>query len=210
LGCDPDKVAKVPYTVPVTFKYDHAVPSYTQVRRLLYVGQLTERKAIMPFVESLGHYCTNNPTFPVELWIAGAGPLERRLKTQALGGRGTMRFLGSVSYENLPAIYKGADLFVFPTLADEWGVVVNEAMASGLPVLGSVYSQAVEELVEDGVTGWVFRPDHRDELMARLCQALSTSPERLAQMGRLAAERVSRVTPDAAAEQMVSAIAKLL
>ena len=58
-------------------------------------------------------------------------------------------------------VYAKASLFAFPTLADEWGVVVNEAMAAGLPVLGSIYSQAVEELVEDGVSGWVFRQMNR-------------------------------------------------
>ena len=42
-------------------------------------------------------------------------------------------------------------IFVLPTLADEWGLVVNEAMASGLPVLGSVYSQAAHELCGDGI-----------------------------------------------------------
>ena len=50
-------------------------------------------------------------------------------------------------------------VLVFPTLADEWGLVVNEALAAGVPVLGSLYSQAVEELVRDGENGWTFRPD---------------------------------------------------
>lgn len=211
LGCDPGKVTKVPYTVPISdFRCNDAKPSYAQARRLLYVGQLIERKGILPFVKSLGLFCNNNPTVPVELSIAGAGPLEQHLKTQTLGGRGTIRFLGAVSYDSLPAVYAGADVFVFPTLADEWGVVVNEAMASGLPVLGSIYSQAIEELVEDGVTGWVFRPDHPDEAMSQLHKALSAGPERLKKMGMLAAERISRVTPDAAAEELVGAIAKLL
>ena len=64
-------------------------------------------------------------------------------------------------HERMAEVYAKASLFAFPTLADEWGVVVNEAMAAGLPVLGSIYSQAVEELVEDGVSGWVFRPMNR-------------------------------------------------
>jgi glycosyltransferase involved in cell wall biosynthesis len=211
LGCDSRKVTEVPYTVATgEFRRNHDRPACTQAKRLLYVGQLIERKGILPFVENLGLFCTNNPNVPIELSIVGAGPLEQRLRTQTLGGRGTIRFLAAVPYGDLPAVYASADIFVFPTLADEWGLVVNEAMASGLPVLGSIYSQAVEDLVEDEVTGWKFRPDHRNEVMSRLCESLSASPEQLTQMGTLAAERISRVTPDAAAEQLVSAIAKLL
>jgi len=147
---------------------------------------------------------------PVELTIAGAGPLEKRLRAQSLGGKGTIRVLGHIPYSELPEIYANADIFVFPTLADEWGAVVNEAMSSGLPILGSVYSQAVEELVKDGVNGWVFRPNHAGETMSKLGQALFASTTQLEQMGAMAAERISAVTPDAAADQIVDVIAKVL
>ena len=212
MGCDPRKITSVhSYTIDANgFKCDKWAPPYSRTKRLLYVGQLIERKGILPFVENLRTFCTENPEVAVELSIAGTGPLEQRLKTLALGGQGTLRFLGAVPYSELPAIYASADIFVFPTLADEWGAVVNEAMAAGLPVLGSIYSQAVEELVKDGVTGWVFRPDHPDEGISRLMEALTASPQQLEQMGTLATRRVSTETADTAAGQMVGAIAELL
>ena len=83
-------------------------------------------------------------------------------------------------------------ILAFPTLADDWGLVVTEAMASGLPVLGSIYSQAVEELVRDGESGWLFRPDSSDDVEAKLNSALTTSAERSRDMG--AAARAIRVT----------------
>lgn len=211
MGCDPYKITVVPYTVPISkFRPTYARPSRTEARRLLYVGQLSERKGILPFVENLALFCTKNPTFPVELLIVGSGPLEQRLKTHTLGGRGTIRFLGAVPYDDLPSIYASSDIFVFPSLADEWGLVVGEAMAAGLPVFGSIYSQAVEELVSEGVTGWVFHPDRPNELMSRLSQVLFASAENVDEMGTLAAKRISVLTPDAVAEQIVGAIAKLL
>lgn len=212
LGCDPAKVTKVhSYTIDINkFKCDRARSPHSQVRRLLYVGQLIERKGILPFVEYLGLFCVKNPEVRVELTIAGAGPLEKRLRAQKLGGQGTIRVLGPIPYGELPVIYANADIFVFPTLADEWGAVVNEAMSSGLPILGSVYSQAVEELVKDGVNGWVFRPNHAGETMAKLSQALFTSTTQLEQMGAMAAERISVVTPDTAADQIVDLISKVL
>jgi glycosyltransferase involved in cell wall biosynthesis len=211
LGCDSNKVTEVPYTVPVNaFRRTHARPSNNQAIRLLFVGQLIQRKGILPFIENLNQFCFENPKIPVELTIAGAGPLAKLLKIQTLAGRGTIRFLGTVQYRDLPSVYADADMFVFPTLADEWGVVVNEAMASGLPVFGSIYSQAVEELVKDGINGWVFRPDNVGETLAKLAQALFASTTQLEQMGTMAAKRISVVTPDAAADQIVDVIEKVL
>ena len=61
-GCDSSKVTKVPYTVPISkFRCNHARPSDTETRRLLYVGQLIERKGILPFVENLGLFVIRTP-----------------------------------------------------------------------------------------------------------------------------------------------------
>jgi len=54
--------------------------------------------------------------------------------------------------------YAVANVFVFPTLEDEWGIVVNEAAASQLPILGSIYSGAVADLVFDEINGFRFDP----------------------------------------------------
>ena len=62
---------------------------------------------------------------------------------------------------------------LFPTLSDTWGLVVNEAMAMGLPVLGSVKSQAVTELIEDGVSGWWFDPTSPQDLERAVDRALA-------------------------------------
>ena len=62
---------------------------------------------------------------------------------------------------------------------DEWGVVVNEAMSAGLPVMGSIYSQAAVELVSDGANGWLFDPRSEQNVYATLDRALSTPTEEL-------------------------------
>ena len=97
-------------------------------------------------------------------------------------------------------------MLVLPTLADEWGVVVNEAMSAGLPVLGSVYSQAVEELVEDGHTGWTFAPDRPESLDAALTSALRTSSTDLARMGEAARQRAASLAPLHVAEAIAQAV----
>jgi hypothetical protein len=117
-----------------------------------------------------------------------------------------LQLLGEVPYKDLPRVYQECGVFVFPTLADEWGLVVNEAMASGLPVLGSIYSQAVEELVEDGVNGWVFRPDRSEELYRALERVFSTPAAALDQMRVRARERAEKLTPGWAADLVCQVI----
>jgi glycosyltransferase involved in cell wall biosynthesis len=99
---------------------------------------------------------------------------------------------------------------VFPTLSDEWGLVVNEAMASGLPVLGSKYSQAVEDLVEDGRTGWTFAPDNVAEVDSGIRRALQETEATIRAMGQLAREAVACVSPACGANAMLAAIAHVL
>lgn len=72
-------------------------------------------------------------------------------------------------------------------------MVINEAMACGLPVLGSVYSQAVEELVTNDVNGWTFAPDRPEEVDAAIARAMMASDDELLAMGHnAAAGRASR------------------
>src|SRR5258708_22429258 len=117
-----------------------------------------------------------------------------------------LRFWGNVGYQELPNLYAQAGIFVLPTLADEWGLVVNEAMAAGLPVLGSVHSQAVEELVEDCQTGWTFRPGPAEEMYKALNRALRIPQEKLEEMRRSARRRVENLTPQFVADLILQAI----
>jgi glycosyltransferase involved in cell wall biosynthesis len=88
-----------------------------------------------------------------------------------------LNLLDEVPYRDLPAQYLMADIFTLPSLADEWGLVVNEAMIAGLPVLGSINSQAVEDLVVEGQNGWRFSPDRSDEVFEALSRALDCGRE---------------------------------
>ena len=74
----------------------------------------------------------------MNLWVVGTGCLGDSLERYTFPSNVTVRFLGAVPYGNLPNVYAECGLLVFPTLSDEWGMVVNEAMAAGLPVLGSL------------------------------------------------------------------------
>lgn len=206
-GITTDQIFFAPYTtnidpflaVPLSRAPENAY-------RLLYVGQLVERKGIEPFLSALEHWAKAHPDRKLEFLLVGDGPLRGRLEQRALPSNLTVQFLGNVAYGQLAEVYAQGGIFAFPTLADEWGLVANEAMAAGLPVLGSLYSQSVEELVVDGETGWRFRPDEPEEIYAALERSLSSPIQQLDQMRAKARERIEHLTPEFVAGNMLEAI----
>ncbi len=206
-GVESDRLFSVPYTTDLDpfLELPSARPVETR-HRLLYSGALSERKGLPEFLVHLRDWAERHPDRRLEFDIAGEGPLKRQIADARLPANLELRFLGHVAYEKLPQIYKNAGILVFPTLADEWGVVVTEAMASGVPVLGSIYSQAVDELVTDSDNGWTFRPDSPFEVSGALERALGTPVSAVNRMAENARLTVRDLTPSAMADRMIAAI----
>jgi hypothetical protein len=210
-GFDRDRVFSVPYTaLPGVFERLPLTRPSASAHRLLYVGQLIERKGLAPFIEALATWASMHPQRNVDFDIAGSGPLRDKLESLPTPSNLSLNFLGERNYAALAGAYASSGIFALPTLADEWGLVVNEAMSAGLPVLGSVYSQAVEELCCDGENGWTFRPDSREETIDTIGRALSTPIERLDSMRAVARAAVERLTPQYAVQRLVQAVASAL
>jgi glycosyltransferase involved in cell wall biosynthesis len=209
-GADPAHVSVVPSGTDTTVfgGADHA-PSGGDALRLLYVGQLVPRKGIVEFVQRLTTAAASLSR-PISLTIAGRGPQEDALRAIRRPAHFTLHFAGSVPYAELPALYGNADAFVMPSLADEWGLVVNEAMASGLPVLGSTGVQAVQEMVAPEISGWSYDPEKPEEFDRSLRALLTADPSRLAAMGRAARQSALHVTDGYAAAAMFAGVRKVL
>lgn len=122
--------------------------------RWISVGQLVPRKGFSELIDAWGE---QSPEFLREnsLWIVGEGPhrhdLEQQIRKRSLSE--AIKLLGHKTPEDLAALYRQCDAFVLPTLMDHWGLVVNEAMAAGLPILCSKYAGCHLDLVrpENGV-----------------------------------------------------------
>ena len=108
---------------------------------------------------------------------------------------GLVVFPGFRQIGELPGFYAGAGAFVHPALEEPWGLVINEAMASGLPVLSSRNVGAAEELVVEGETGYLFEPSSVEEMARALAKIVGMVPEERLAMGRAAYERVERMAP---------------
>ena len=91
------------------------------------------------------------------LLYVGSGSQEAALRTRAstLGHELIVHFQGFARQSELPQLYRSAKIFLFPTQADVWGVVANEACAAGLPVIVSPHAGVANELVVDGQNGYV-------------------------------------------------------
>ncbi len=194
----------VPYTTD--FIQEEDVSSVHQTRTLLSVGQLIERKGIAEMAAALSRWAKANEDKKVKLLVAGEGPEKKWLDDLKSYENIELELLGNVTYDELPNVYAQADLFLFPTLGDEWGVVVNEALSYQVPVVGSVHSQAVEELIEDEKNGWVFQSDDASDFDRVLNRALSCSDDELIQMKRKCARSLEKVSVASAVENMVKAI----
>lgn len=172
--------------------------------RLLSVGRLIPQKGVEHLVRALA--AMRPVRRPVSLTIVGSGPQEAELQAlvRALGVRG-VRFAGFVDQDELPAYYAAADVFVFPTLADTYGIVLLEAAASGLALITSVYAGASLDFAKDGEGGLMIDP-HDEHALAELIARLADSPNLVRDLGRAAYDVARLRTPDRTAEKYVSAI----
>ncbi|HOT98102.1 MAG TPA: glycosyltransferase family 4 protein [bacterium] len=207
MGISKDMIFRVPYTHGLNIEIEQLPVLNRFIKdRILYVGQLIERKGLQPFINTLCRWAESNPEKQIRFELAGDGPLRPILEKMSLPGNLKFKFWGNLPYDQLPNLYARGGIFAFPSLADEWGVVINEAMAAGLPVLGSLYCQAVNEMVKDGVNGWTFRPDYPDEIFSALERANNALDEELLEMSRQARTTAMAFSPDSAADKMLAVI----
>jgi glycosyltransferase involved in cell wall biosynthesis len=127
----------------------------------------------------------------VRLVFAGEGPLRTDLEERAktLGIENRVKFLGFLNQTKLPAVYASADLMVLPSDYEPFGLVVNEAMLCGCPVLASDRVGAVRDLIEDGRTGYVYPCGNAGELAKAISRVFS-QPEKLSEVAREAKKRM--------------------
>lgn len=168
---------------------------------VMYAGRLGPEKNIPYLIKAFA--ALQNMVPDCVLWIAGRGPegpaLESLCAQLGLGGR--IKFLGFLDHPTLAAYYAACDVFVLPSLIETQGLVVMEAMWFGRPVIVTRAIVSADELVAQGVNGYIVDPDSVDDLTHKL-SVLAGDPTHRAKLGESSRERAQDYLP----EHVVSAL----
>jgi 1,2-diacylglycerol 3-alpha-glucosyltransferase len=170
----------------------------SQVRRkwnlpeayFLFVGRMVRNKNIRGLLEAYVEYAESmgEESKPWDLVICGSGPeeeeLQRRVKSMPGQLGNHVQLYGVVKQPKLTDFFSGASCLILPsTRYESWGLVVNEAMACGLPVIVSSRCGCSLDLVRNGINGWRFDPDSSSELVSWMLKLHTLDPSARAEMG---------------------------
>ena len=153
---------------------------------ILAIGQFIHRKGF----DVLMH-AAKELNRDIGIYIVGGETTEEYRKLREDLDLPNIHFLGFQKKDRLALMYKAADLFVLPTREDIWGLVINEALAYGLPTITTDRCVAGLELIEDGVNGYVV-PVGDEKVLAEKIQAVLASD--MEKMGRASLEKVRPYT----------------
>ncbi len=165
----------------------------TREQIALVPGRLEASKGVLPLLDAWRELPESARSSWTLLFV-GDGPLAGAVDdARRACGAGAIARLPALRPDALAAAYAASDLLVFPSLGDPWGLVVNEAMTCGLPVLCSRLAGCADDLIEPGQTGWLCDPTDPERLRSELAHALA-DPER-ARLGARARDTAKRFGP---------------
>jgi|SRR5665213_256691 len=147
-----------------------------------------------------------------DLVLLGDGALRSSLESQvsSLGLHSHVQMPGFIQYPELPAYYAHAGAFIHASTTEQWGLVVNEAMASGLPVLVSNRCGCAQDLVQPGVNGFTFDPWNVEQLAQLMFQVSAFQPFRLSAFGDASRAIISEWGPERFATGLKVAVEKAM
>lgn len=177
--------------------------------RYLYVGRLSVEKNLGRLLEAFAKLKNNLPQ--AELVIIGGGDQKQALEEKAitLGLDPATIFIGSKGGQDLYDEYAKATCFVLPSLSEPWGLVVNEALHYGCPVIVSNRCGCVPELVIEGESGFSHDPYSVDDIYDKMMRA-SIEFQDTQKTAKACLTIMKNQTPQTAALQMIEGIRKTL
>lgn len=134
---------------------------------VLSVGQFIPRKGFDVLIKAAKKFKEDTGVY-----IIGGEPTKEYNELIKQHDINNVHFLSFLEYEELNKYYLSADAFVFPTREDVWGLVINEAMANGLPVITTSSCVAGLEMIDKGINGYLVRKDDVDQLVEKTNRVL--------------------------------------
>lgn len=163
----------------------------------LAINRFIPKKNLLFLLKSYAKYREKSVNNPWDLVLCGDGQLLPDITKllDRLCLKKCVHLPGFLQHEQLLPYFAHANCFVHASFQEQWGLVVNEAMAAGLPVLVSNRCGCYEELVIEGVNGFGFAPDNQQQLIDLMLK-LSSDAVDLQAMGHASLKHISKFSPD--------------
>jgi glycosyltransferase involved in cell wall biosynthesis len=179
--------------------------------RFVFVGRLAPEKNLGTLLRAFAQVRPlDSEILSWEMMLIGDGPKRATLEklTAELGLQNKISFAGGLPWYKVPDLLVHCDVLVLPSKSEPWGLVVNEAMVCGLPVIVSKNCGCVADLVKNGVNGFTFDPDNQQELETALAFFIQ-NPEKMAAMGQESRRLIAPFSSRQVAQQMADSYHKL-
>lgn len=185
-----------------TFRKHHRLPD----RFLLASARFITKKNLLALIAAYAA-ATRGRTAPPHLVLLGGGreqaAVQAAIASHNVGAH--VHLPGFRQYDELPVYYGLAEGFVHVSLTEQWGLVINEAMASGLPVIVSRTCGAAPELVQDGVNGFLVDPDSIESMASAIATLIELPQATRDRMGAASRRIIANWGPERFASGLVSA-----
>src|SRR5882672_5596007 len=193
----------------VLARYEALPPTAADIRRFTYVGRFSIEKGINDLLEAFALVFAEDRGARLDL--VGAGPLREALvaRVDELGLGGVVTFLGAKSIIEIAELFMNSTASVLPSHSEPWGLVVNESLSYGCPVVVSNVCGCVPDLVIDGVTGYSFDAGNIGELTNALRSVIEMAADRAA-VAKNCLRVISGFTPNRAAAQILDGCARIV
>lgn len=170
----------------------------------LYVGRLSPEKNVDGLLDAFMQYRRLGGSW--SLVLVGDGPLASSLRMRVVESNfgDCVHFAGMKDTRDILPYYAYAQGLILPSWREPWGLVVNEAMSAGLPVIVSYRCGCSDDLVEDGANGFRFDPAEEGSLAKRMFTLAGFDETTRLRMGQKSKEIISRYSPRLWAEEVVS------
>jgi len=195
----PSKKIITGYSVIDNQHFAHSTTEKGIPQQLLCVARFSEEKNLKMLISA---FRKSEIAKSWELILVGGGPLKQELVM--LTENSSVRLINWLGYSELPKLYHEASCFILPSIFEPWGLVVNEAMAAGLPIILSDVVGALPDLLNEGKNGWKFGCRNETELVSVLNELSVTNPEKLNEMGKKSSENISHFTCHTWAESVTA------
>ena len=173
---------------------------------LLFVGRLIKSKGVHLILEAI-RLLSESSKNKLSIKVVGDGPELANLEkvTELYGLSEIVTYYGRRPYDELVKFFSESDIFIFPTLGDYRALVGFEALSAGLPIIGSIFDGASDEIISEGINGFIIDPQNT-EMLANKIQFFIENQNKINEFGLASKEIYQYMTPEVAAENIVKAV----